>query len=59
MRLMIIMICVSFFFGLFWFIFCDFNLTSQEKRLSEDEKDPALYENFIKYFGVIDKTVIE
>lgn len=56
---MIIMICVSFFFGLFWFIFCDFNLTSQEKRLSEDEKDPALYENFIKYFEVIDKTVLE
>ena len=40
---MIIMVYYSFFFGLLWFLFCDFNLMIQKRKVLEGdvhESDP-------------------
>lgn len=58
-RILIILSYISFLFGLIWYIFCDFLVESQKNTVSEDEEDPAIYENFLTHFGVQDKSTIE
>ena len=54
LRILIILAYISIMFGLLWYIFCDFVLAYQTKNVPEDEDDPALTENFLTYFGLID-----
>tara|TARA_B110000285_G_C14893149_1_gene499509 strand:- start:497 stop:790 length:294 start_codon:yes stop_codon:yes gene_type:complete len=53
LRLLIIMVYVSFLFGMLWYIFCDFNQIVQDKKnLDPEEDDPADFENFLSYFSI-------
>ena len=57
-RLVLIILNVSFFLGIFWYITCD--LMRDFKAEGLEDKDPAVYnvENFIEYNELQEKTTI-
>ena len=55
-RLLIMMSYISLMFGLLWYIICDFSMVTQKKNVSEDEEDPAIFENFLTHFGLMEKS---
>ena len=55
-RLMIMLSYMSLMFGLLWYIICDFSMVIQKKNVSEDEDDPAIFENFLTHFGLREKS---
>lgn len=54
-RILVIMAYISFLFGLLWYIFCDFNYIHQMKTLDPEKEDPADQENFLHFFGILER----